>query len=191
MNNPPVRSPRTKVGGLYHFGRMVDKIRLHLRDQLPDEYRPHFGLSLGLDGHLCGFLAVSHDELIQQVALGKSDAELLEWCFLTRFRPTPVQRRIWNGFARKFGWRDMAASYLQQLKLEQGRSRHRLRFDRRTRRQIRQLIASSTAWLRKIMRSNAQQDSLNRPCLARKGKTQRGAIKSQWDRAVVSAIFVP
>ena len=120
MNNPPLRSPRTKVGGLYHFGRMVDKIRLHLRDQLPDEYRPHFGLSLGLDEHLCGFLAVSHDELIQQVALGKSDAELLEWCFLTRFRPTPMQRRIWNGFARKFGWRDMASSYLQQVKLEEG-----------------------------------------------------------------------
>lgn len=31
MNNPRLRSPRTKVGGLYHFGRMVDKIRLHLR----------------------------------------------------------------------------------------------------------------------------------------------------------------
>jgi hypothetical protein len=30
-----------------------------------------------------------------------------------------MQRRIWNGFARKFGWRDMASSYLQQVKLEE------------------------------------------------------------------------
>ena len=29
-----MRSPNEKVGGLYHFGRMMDKIRLHLRDQL-------------------------------------------------------------------------------------------------------------------------------------------------------------
>ena len=42
-------------------------------------------------------------------------------CFLTRFRPTPMQRRIWKSASpRKFGWRDMASSYLQQVKLEEG-----------------------------------------------------------------------
>jgi hypothetical protein len=115
-----MRSPNEKVGGLYHFGRMMDKIRLHLRDQLPDEYRPHFGLSAGLDGHLCGFLGVRHDELVQLAAGGKSDAEILEWCFATRFRPNPTQRRIWNGFARKFGWRDLASPFLETVKLEEG-----------------------------------------------------------------------
>ncbi len=115
-----MRSPKEKVGGLYHFGRMMDKIRLHLRGGLPEEYRPHFGLSAGLDGHLCGFLGVAHDELVQQAALGKSDAEILEWCFVTRFRPNPTQGRIWNGFARKFGWRDMASEFLEKVKLEDG-----------------------------------------------------------------------
>ena len=81
MLNPPFRSPRKKVGGLYHFGRMIDKIRLHLREELAEEYRPNFGLSAGLDGHLCGFLGVSHSDLIQQVRLGKTDDEIAEWCF--------------------------------------------------------------------------------------------------------------
>jgi Domain of unknown function (DUF5069) len=115
-----MRSPREKVGGLYHFGRMMDKIRLHLRGELPDEYRPNFGLSSGLDGHLCGFLGVTHDELVQQAVLGRGDLEILEWCFETRFRPNPTQRRIWNGFARKFGWRDIASESLERVKVEEG-----------------------------------------------------------------------
>ena len=55
MIDPPMRSPREKVGGIYHFGRMLDKIRLHLRGELPEEYRPNFGWAVGLDGFCCGF----------------------------------------------------------------------------------------------------------------------------------------
>lgn len=58
--DPPFRSPRERVGGLYHFGRRVHKIRCHLREKLPEEYRPNFGLSIGLDGMLCGMLGVTH-----------------------------------------------------------------------------------------------------------------------------------
>jgi len=43
MIDPPFRSPRDKVGGLYHFGRMLDKIRLHLCGSLPGEYEEKFG----------------------------------------------------------------------------------------------------------------------------------------------------
>ncbi|HVQ19679.1 MAG TPA: DUF5069 domain-containing protein [Terrimicrobiaceae bacterium] len=120
MLNPPFRSPRKKVGGLYHFGRMIDKIRLHLREELPEEYRPNFGLSAGLDGHLCGFLGVSHSDLVQQVRLGKTDDEIAEWCFSNGLRPNSIQRRIWNGFAEKFGWRDVAAPFMERVKIEEG-----------------------------------------------------------------------
>ena len=39
MINPPMRSEREKVGGLYHFGRMP-----------PEDYQPTFGHAPGLDG---------------------------------------------------------------------------------------------------------------------------------------------
>ena len=51
-----LRSPYQKVANLYHLGRMLDKIRLRQAERLPTEYLPNFGLSAGLDGHLCGFL---------------------------------------------------------------------------------------------------------------------------------------
>lgn len=60
MIDPPFRSPRERVGELEHFGRVLDKIRCHLLDELPEEYRPNFGLSVGLDGMLCGMLGVAH-----------------------------------------------------------------------------------------------------------------------------------
>ena len=77
---------------------------------------------MGLDGYLCGFLGVSHSELIEQVVLGRTDDEILEWCLSTRFRPNPIQKRIWNGFALKLGWRDKASGFLERVKLEDGLS---------------------------------------------------------------------
>lgn len=78
MIDPPFRSPRERVGGLYHFGRMLGKIRCHLREKLPEEYRPNFGLSIGLDGMLCGMLGVAHADLIDRMRGGGSDEEILE-----------------------------------------------------------------------------------------------------------------
>ncbi|MFQ5950030.1 MAG: DUF5069 domain-containing protein [Nitrospiria bacterium] len=122
MINPPFRSPRTKVCGLYHFGRMIDKIRADLSGCLPEEYRPNFGLSIGLDGHLCGFLGVEFTEVVEQVRQGLSDEEVLEWCFQNGLRPNAVQKRVWNGFAYKFGWRDRAARFIAKVKEEDGMS---------------------------------------------------------------------
>jgi hypothetical protein len=50
MIAPPLRSPRERVGGLYYFGQILDKIPRHICDELPEEYRPNFGLSVGLNG---------------------------------------------------------------------------------------------------------------------------------------------
>ena len=35
---PGLRSPREKVGGILHFGRMLDKIRLSDQRKLPSEW---------------------------------------------------------------------------------------------------------------------------------------------------------
>ena len=120
MLNPPFRSPRERVGGLCHFGRLLDKIRLHHRGQLPDEYRPNFGLGLGLDGHLCGFLSVDFGALCERVREGGTDEEIAEWCFECGLRPNKVQKRVWNEFARKLGWNDHASPFVASTRLEDG-----------------------------------------------------------------------
>ena len=75
MIDPPFRSPRERVGGLYYFGRMLDKIRCHLREELPEEYRPNFGV--GLDGMLCGMLGLAHADLIEKMRVDGSDERRL------------------------------------------------------------------------------------------------------------------
>ena len=118
MIDPPFRSPRERVGGLYHFGRMVDKIRCHLRGDLPEEYRRNFGLSLGLDGMLCGMLGIEHADLIERMRDGGTDGEILEWCYARGTRLNRAQIHVWNEFARKLGWNDRAARLLAKTKVE-------------------------------------------------------------------------
>jgi hypothetical protein len=118
--NPPFRSPREKVGGLYHFGRMIDKIRLHLRGELPEEYKTNFGWAHGLDGCLARFLSLEHEAIIARLAQGGTDAEILEWCFIRGLRPNEIQAHCWNSFAEKLGWRDSAAPLVAAIKKEHG-----------------------------------------------------------------------
>src|SRR5688572_8121263 len=52
-----LRSPYDKtLGGLHHLGRMLDKIRLKEAGTLPEHFHRNYGLSIGLDGQMCGFL---------------------------------------------------------------------------------------------------------------------------------------
>jgi hypothetical protein len=120
MKNPPFRGPREKIAGLFHLGRMLDKIRLHLAGNLPAEYQRNLGLSFGLDGHLCGFLDVKFEALCVRVQEGGTDEELVEWCFAQGLRPNQTQIRIWNEFARKFGWNDRASAFVTAIKAEDG-----------------------------------------------------------------------
>ncbi len=120
MLNPPFRGPRERVAGLCHLARLLDKIRLHHLGQLPEEYHPNFGLSVGLDGHLCGFLGVGFDELCERVRQGGADEEIAGWCFARGLRTNKVQRRVWNEFARKLGWNDRATDFIAKVRREDG-----------------------------------------------------------------------
>ncbi len=120
MIDPPFRSPGAKVAGLVHFARLLDKIRLHQAGRLPEEYQPNFGLSVGLDGMLCGFLGVEFAALCERIRQGGSDEEIAEWCFEHGLRLNKVQRRVWNEFARKLGWNDHATKFLEKVKQEEG-----------------------------------------------------------------------
>ena len=109
MKHSLIRSPSDKVGGLVYFGRLLDKIRLHLRGELPADYQENFGDAEALDGCLARFLDREHGAILERAASGGSDEEILEWCFQHGLRPNDIQIRVWNAFAGKLGWRDSAA----------------------------------------------------------------------------------
>ncbi len=112
MNVPNLRSPRETVGGLVHFGRMLDKIRLHAAGKLPADYQPNLGS--GFDGRCIAFLHVAYADVVAQVKAGASDEAVLEWCYQHGRKPTEDEIEIWNGFMSKRGWRDDGAAHLAQ-----------------------------------------------------------------------------
>lgn len=116
-----LRSPYDKsVGGLHHLGRMLDKIRLHQAGKLPEDFRRNYGLSIGLDGQLCGFLNVKFADVEAKVQAGGSDAEIAEWIFSAGLRPNRSQAFIWNEHSRKLGWNDRVSAYLASIRSESG-----------------------------------------------------------------------
>jgi gluconokinase len=119
----PIRSPRQTVGGLYVFGRILDKIRLHAATgELPEGY--HLGLIPGsrtFDDRVCCFLRVRFEDLAARTLQGGSDEEILDWCYLTTgYRPDDEQIEIWNGFMMKRGWRDSGSAGLAKQKAAAG-----------------------------------------------------------------------
>jgi hypothetical protein len=105
-----LRSSYDQVGGLYHFGRMLDKIRLHAAGQLPEDY--HANLGSGFDGRVLVFLHVNYEDVKKQVLAGLNDEAVLQWCFTYGRQPTAVELEVWNAYVVKFGWKD---TYSQRL----------------------------------------------------------------------------
>lgn len=110
----PIRSPRQQTGGIVILARVIDKIRLAARGELPPGY--HVGIVPGnrtFDDRLCKFLAVDFDALKQRVLAGGGDDEILAWCFEHGRRPDAEQIEIWNAFMSKRGWRDPASRFVE------------------------------------------------------------------------------
>jgi len=114
------KSPKEVTRGMMYFPRMLDKIRLHLRGELHEDYRENFGAPKAADGVCCNFLRVHHRDLIERVKQGGTDEEILEWCFEKGRRLNDGDLFVWNGFASKLGWRDSITPRLEQRKKEMG-----------------------------------------------------------------------
>ena len=116
---PGLRSPYEQVGGIYFFGRMVDKIRLHQTGKLPEDYLSNLGK--GFDARCVHFLRISYQALVDRIAEGPvPDEELLEWAFAQGTRPDDEDLEVWNGFMVKRGWNDEGSAMLKQRKAEAG-----------------------------------------------------------------------
>ena len=116
MKDFPVRSPAAKVGGIVYFGRMLDKIRLHAKNELPADYQPNLGK--GFDGACVAFLKVHYRDVVEQAKRGGTDEEILAWCFENGRKPTEREIYVWNEFMRKCGWSDDISETLTRRKKE-------------------------------------------------------------------------
>jgi Domain of unknown function (DUF5069) len=114
------KSPKETTKGMMYFPRMLDKIRLHARSELHDDYHKNLGAPRGADGACSNFLRVNYSDLRERVLQGGTDEEILEWCFERGRRLNNGDLFVWNGFASKLGWRDSYTSVLEEAKKKDG-----------------------------------------------------------------------
>lgn len=117
-----LRSPYDSVGGVTHFARMLDKIRLHAAGKLPDAYLPYLGGNepTAFDGRVCRFLGVDYPDIVKRTLEGGSDEEIFQWTFERGKKPNAEQIEIFSAFLAKRGWRDPASQGLRKDELSAG-----------------------------------------------------------------------
>ena len=108
------------TNGMMYFPRMLDKIRLHARGELHEDYHANLGAARAADGACSNLLRVRYDDLRERVLQGGTDEDILEWCFEKGRRLNEGDLVVWNGFASKLGWRDFATPTLERVKKANG-----------------------------------------------------------------------
>src|SRR5207237_10010862 len=99
-----LRSPYDKVGGLFYFGRMLDKIRRHDNGQLPLEYEMNLGK--GFDEKCTTFLRVRYELVVEYVTYGLNDAAILQSCFVMGSLACEGEISTLNEVMRRRFWHD-------------------------------------------------------------------------------------
>jgi len=108
-----LRSPYERLGGIVHFGRMLDKIRLDARGLLPPAWLESKGRATAFDGYCCRFLGIEYSALAERTLAGAADDDLLAWTFSQGREPTEEQMLIWNSYMIKRCWRDAYGERVQ------------------------------------------------------------------------------
>ena len=117
-----LRSPYTLVGRLVYFGRMLDKIRLHARGMLPEDYRENLGDQTPgrFDARCCTFLGVSYAAVKERALHGETDEEVLAWAGAVGTPRSDDECAVWNAFMMKRGWRDESRTTVERRVREAG-----------------------------------------------------------------------
>jgi gluconokinase len=105
------KSPYDREGDILYFPRMLEKIRMKQRGELPEDYIANLGK--GFDKNCCDFLHVAFDDVVARVEAGLDDAAVLGWCCDHGRRPDTQEIHVWNEYMRKRGWND---EYSERLK---------------------------------------------------------------------------
>jgi hypothetical protein len=119
---PGLRSPFDQVQGIVYFGRMLDKIRLAAKGQLPEGWQAARGTAMAnsFDARCCRFLKIDYAKLEAETLKGGSDEQLLQWAFQNGRQPNEEEIEIWNAFMTKRGWRDAGTQRLNERLAEIG-----------------------------------------------------------------------
>ena len=116
MKVPGLRSSHDEVDGIVYFGRMLDKIRLKARGELPPNYNIGTKEWYDFDSRCTRFLKVKYGALKKRTLQGGPDLEILRWCFKNGRKPSKEDIEIWNTFMKKRGWNDPSSDGLEAAK---------------------------------------------------------------------------
>jgi hypothetical protein len=114
MSKLAIRSPKETVQGVVYMARLIDKIRLSLKGELPQEYEEMRGRSdgRGFDALFCDMLGFDYKGLEEQIRNGADDDSAVNWVWRVRGLPSEWDKRLWNNFMLKFGLNDEMSEML-------------------------------------------------------------------------------
>lgn len=112
------KSAYIETNGLIYFARMLDKIRLHAKGELREDFQANLGG--GFDKTMCNFLRVDYAALKERVLQGGTDEEILAWCYSNGRELNEGDLQVWREFLRKVGWNDGISEILDRRKKESG-----------------------------------------------------------------------
>lgn len=109
------RSPKEKVGGMVHLGRLFDKIRLRHRGLIHD----YNYLTAGFDKYLLDYLGLKGEDLERRVLQGGTDDELLAWVRANGKALSSAEIRLWNMKVLNSEPKDEGAKERYQVRLKE------------------------------------------------------------------------
>jgi len=109
------RSPKAFLGGIAHFGRFIDKIRLRNAGKIQD----YNYITVGFDKDLIDFLQIDPKAFEQRVLAGETDEELLVWVKTNSRKPSDQEIAQWSQGLLSSGPKDDAARQRFQGRLQE------------------------------------------------------------------------
>lgn len=94
LTQRPPRSPRCHLGGYVILPRLLDKGRATIIGR-----NGEFKYNAPFDQHIINFLGFEAEALLEQLAAGKGDREILEWLkTAAEFQPHPWEIEQWSEY---------------------------------------------------------------------------------------------
>jgi Domain of unknown function (DUF5069) len=96
MSTVRLRSPRESLGVYILLPRLIDKVRLHARGELPPPYVANLlGTGITLDGRFLAFTGLNAEALREAILSSRDDDEVLAWVQQHARPTTTLEQQAW------------------------------------------------------------------------------------------------